>query len=146
MFRGNHPTRVDEKGRLKVPAEFKRLIDEKYGAEFYITSVDGERALLYPMEEWTRIEEKLARLSSFNPTKKKFLDRTNYYGQAVEMDNQGRLLLPSLLRDQAQLKGEVAVLGNLTYLGVRNMESYRKEMAENPFTAEDEKTLDELGI
>jgi len=146
MFRGNHPTRVDEKGRLKLPAEFKRLIDEKYANAFYITSVDGDRALIYPMEEWQRIEEKLARLSSFNPTKKKFLDRTNYYGQAVEMDNQGRVLLPSLLREQAQLRGEVAVLGNLTHLAVRNMESYRKELAENPFTAEDEKTLDELGI
>jgi len=146
MFRGNHPTRVDEKGRLKIPAEFKRLVDEKYANAFYITSVDGERALIYPMEEWQRIEEKLARLSSFNPTKKKFLDRTNYYGQAVEMDNQGRVLLPAMLRDSAQLKGEVAVLGNLTNLAVRNIEAYRKELVENPFTAEDEKTLDELGI
>ncbi|PYX46476.1 MAG: division/cell wall cluster transcriptional repressor MraZ, partial [Acidobacteria bacterium] len=42
MFRGNHPTRVDEKGRLKVPAEFKRVIDEKYGTQFYITSLDGK--------------------------------------------------------------------------------------------------------
>ena len=145
MFRGNHPTRVDEKGRLKIPAEFKRLVDEKYANAFYITSVDGDRALIYPMEEWQRIEEKLARLSSFNPTKKKFLDRTNYYGQSVEMDNQGRVLLPAMLRDSAQLKGEVAVLGNLTHLAVRNIEAYRKEL-ENPFTAEDEKTLDELGI
>ena len=146
MFRGNHPTRVDEKGRLKIPAEFKRLVDEKYANAFYITSVDGERALIYPMEEWQRIEEKLARLSSFNPTKKKFLDRTNYYGQSVEMDNQGRVLLPAMLRESAQLKGEVAVLGNLTHLAVRNIEAYRKELVENPFTAEDEKTLDELGI
>lgn len=146
MFRGNHPTRVDEKGRLKIPAEFKRLVDEKYANAFYITSVDGARALIYPMEEWQRIEEKLARLSSFNPTKKKFLDRTNYYGQAVEMDNQGRVLLPAMLRDSAQLKGEVAVLGNLTHLAVRNIEAYRKELTDNPFTAEDEKTLDELGI
>jgi len=146
MFRGNHPTRVDEKGRLKIPAEFKRLVDEKYANAFYITSLDGERALIYPMEEWQRIEEKLARLSSFNPTKKKFLDRTNYYGQSVEMDNQGRVLLPAMLRDSAQLKGEVAVLGNLTHLAVRNIEAYRKELVENPFTAEDEKTLDELGI
>ncbi len=146
MFRGNHPTRVDEKGRLKVPADFKRVIEEKYGEDFYITSVDGQRAQVYPFEEWQRIEEKLARLSNFNPAKKKLLNRTNYYGQAVEMDGQGRLLLPSLLRQDAQLKGEVAVLGMLNHLEVRNMESFRKEMAENPFTAEDEKTLDELGI
>ncbi len=146
MFRGNHPTRVDEKGRLKVPAEFKRLIDEKYGTQFYITSVDGKVAQVYPFEEWQRIEQKLAQLSNFNPTKKKFLNRTNYYGQVVEIDGQGRLLVPSLLREAAAIKGEVAVIGNLTYLEVQSMEAYRREIEEHPFTAEDEKTLDELGI
>jgi MraZ protein len=146
MFRGNHPTRVDEKGRLKVPAEFKRLIDEKYGAQFYITSLDGKVAQVYPFEEWQRIEEKLARLSNFNPTKKKFLNRTNYYGQLVEIDGQGRLLIPALLRESAEIRGEVAVVGNLTYLEVQSIEAYKKDIAENPFTSDDEKTLDELGI
>jgi MraZ protein len=146
MFRGNHPTRVDEKGRLKVPAEFKRVIDEKYGQQFYITSLDGKVAQVYPFEEWERIEQKLAALSNFNPTKKKFLDRTNYYGQQVEMDGQGRLLLPQLLRESGQIKGEVAVLGNLTFLVVRNLELFKKEIEEEKFTPEDEKTLDELGI
>src|ERR1700758_1888020 len=146
MFRGNHPTRVDEKGRLKVPAEFKRLIDEKYGTQFYITSLDGKVAQVYPFEEWQQIEEKLSRLSNFNPTKKKFLNRTNYYGQVVEMDGQGRLLVPQILRESAQIRGEVAVLGNLTYLEVRNLEAFRKEIDEQAFTDEDTKTLDELGI
>jgi transcriptional regulator MraZ len=146
MFRGNHPTRVDEKGRLKVPAEFKRVIDEKYGTQFYITSVDGKVGEIYPFEEWERIEQKLAGLSNYNPTKKKFLDRVNYYGQVVEMDGQGRLLMPQLLRDAAQIKGEVAVSGNLNRLLVRNLEAYRKEIEEQPFTSEDEKTLDDLGI
>jgi MraZ protein len=145
MFRGNHPTRVDEKGRLKVPAEFKRVIDEKYAQKFYITSPDGNIAQVYPFEEWERIEEKLAALSTYNPTKKKFLNRTNYYGQVVEMDGQGRLLIPQILRESAQIRGEVAVLGNLTYLEVRNMEALDKEIKE-PFTDEDIKTLDDLGI
>jgi MraZ protein len=145
MFRGNHPTRVDEKGRLKVPAEFKRVIDEKYAQKFYITSVDGIVAQVYPFEEWERIEQKLAALSTYNPTKKKFLTRTNYYGQVVEMDGQGRLLVPQILREAAQIRGEVAVLGNLTYLEVRNLEALDKEVKE-PFTDEDTKTLDELGI
>ena len=51
-----------------------------------------------------RIEQKVAGLSNFNPTKKKFLDRTNYYGQQVEMDGQGRLLLPQLLREADRSK------------------------------------------
>jgi len=145
MFRGNHPTRVDEKGRLKVPADFKRVIDEKYGAQFYITSLDGKSAQVYPFEEWERIEQKLAGLSSFNPTKKKFLTHTNYWGQVLEMDTQGRLLLPQLLRESAQLKGEVAVMGYLSRLEVRSMEQVKREV-EEPFTTDDEKSLDELGI
>ena len=145
MFRGNHPTRVDEKGRLKVPAEFKRVIEEKYGTQFYITSTDGKSAQIYPFEEWERIEQKLAGLSTFNPTKKRFLTRTNYWGQVAEMDNQGRLLLPQLLRDSAQLKGEVAVMGYLNRLEVQSMEGVRQEV-EEAFTAEDEKNLDDLGI
>ena len=39
MFRGNHPTRVDEKGRLKIPSDFKREVDERYGSQFFITTV-----------------------------------------------------------------------------------------------------------
>ncbi len=146
MFRGNHPTRVDEKGRLKVPAEFKRVIDEKYSTQFYITSLDGKVAQIYPFEEWEQIEQKLAGLSTFNPTKKKFLSRVNYWGQQVEIDGQGRLLMPQLLRESAQIKGEVAVIGYQKYLEVRNLEAYRQEIQQEKFTPEDEKTLDELGI
>jgi len=146
MFRGNHPTRVDEKGRLKVPAEFKRVIDEKYAQRFYITSLDGIVAQVYPFEEWERIEQKLAALSTFNATKKKFLTRTNYYGQVVEMDGQGRLLIPQILRESGHIRGEVAVLGQLTYLEVRNREALEKEIGEQPFTDEDTSTLDKLGI
>ena len=146
MFRGNHPTRVDEKGRLKVPAEFKRTIDEKYSTQFYITSRDGEIAEIYPFEEWKKIEEKLATVSNFNPAKKKFLDRVNYYGQMVEMDTQGRVLIPQILRESAEVKGDVLVFGNLTFLEVRNAEAFRKHLAANPLTGEDEKTLADLGI
>jgi len=146
MFRGNHPTRIDEKGRLKVPAEFKRVIDEKYGQQFYITSLDGSVAQVYPFEEWERIEQKLAGLSTFDPTKKKFLSKVNYWGQLVDMDGQGRLLMPQLLRESAQIKGEVSVTGYQTYLEVRNLESYRKQVEEDKFTSDDEKKLSELGI
>ena len=146
MFRGNHPTRVDEKGRLKVPAEFKRTIDEKYGQQFYITSRDGKIAEIYPFEEWKKNEEKLAAVSNFNPAKKKFLERVNYYGQMVEIDGQGRVLIPQILRESAEVKGDVLVFGNLTFLEVRNAEAFRKHLEANPLTEEDEKTLADLGI
>lgn len=145
MFRGNYPTRVDDKGRIKVPADFKRLVDEKYGTKFYITSKDGEVALVYPLEEWQQIEEKIARLSDFNPSKRRYLNKVNFYGQEAEIDSQGRLLLPQLLRDSADLKADVTVQGNLTYLEVRNR-AVSEALAKEPFTAEDAKVLEDNGI
>jgi MraZ protein len=146
MFRGNHPTRIDEKGRLKVPADFKRVLDEKYGQRFYITSRDGKIAELYPIEEWERVENKLSSLPSANPAVKKFLNTTNYWGQEVEIDGQGRLLMPGLLREAAALKGDVAVVGHLNHLEVRVLEEYRKSIEANPITAEDEQALSQLGF
>jgi MraZ protein len=145
MFRGNHPTRVDEKGRLKVPADFKRRVDELYGPQFFITSKDGKRAELYPMKEWERIEDALAKAPS-SSAKKKFLDVTNYYGQVVEMDAQGRLLIPQLLREDATLAGDVAVLGMQTYLAVANDAKHRAQLAENPLTDADMDALGAAGI
>ncbi len=145
MFRGNHPTRVDDKGRLKVPADFKRRVDELYGPLFFITSKDGKRAELYPMKEWERIEDALSKAPS-SGAKKKFLDVTNYYGQVVEMDGQGRLLIPQLLREAASLAGDVAVLGLQTYLAVANDEKHKASLEENPLTDEDMDTLGSFGV
>ena len=124
MFRGNHQTRVDEKFRLKLPAEFKRRVDEVYGPLFYITSVDGKRAQLYPMKEWEAIEAKIVQLEPTDPEREDFLNVTSYYGQTVEMDGQGRLLLPPVIRQTAKLMGEVNVLGMQTVLEVVNAEMF----------------------
>src|SRR5207253_9205126 len=129
MFRGNHPTRVDEKGRLKVPAEFKRVIDEKYGTQFYITSLDGKIAQVYPFEEWERIEQKLAGLSSFDPTKKKFLGRVNHWGQQIEMDGQGGLLRPQWLSESAQIEVWAGVTVKVTHRTVRDLVQGREGLA-----------------
>src|ERR1700758_2562970 len=118
-LRGNCPAKVDEKGRLKIPVVFLEELKE-YGNQFYITSPTGESARIYPMKVWGEIEDKLAKLPSTHPTKRKFLMRTSYYGQVVELDGQGRVLLPAVLREAAQTKGDVAVLGTLEHLEVIN--------------------------
>jgi len=145
MFRGNHPARVDEKGRLKIPADFKRRVDELYGPQFFITSRDGKRAELYPMKEWERIEDALAKAPT-SSAKKKFLDVTNYYGQVVEMDAQGRLLIPQLLREAATLASDVAVLGMQAYLAVVDDKKHKASLEENPLTDADMDALGAAGI
>jgi MraZ protein len=146
MFRGNHITRVDEKGRLKLPAEFKRQIDEEYGGQFYITSRDGKVAEIHPMRKWEEFEAKLAAIPSFNAAKKKLVKRLNFYGQTAEMDGQGRVLLPQILREKAKLVTEVVVHGSEWHLEVTNREEYEREMEDVPMTVDDEAELSKFGL
>ena len=101
MFRGNAPARIDDKGRLKVPTTFRSLLEAKYGRDVFVTSLSGENVRLYPMPVWLDLEEKLAQMPSTNPSRLRFLDRVNYFGQAAELDVQGRVLIPTRLRDSA---------------------------------------------
>ncbi len=145
MLRGNYPAKVDGKGRLKIPAAFLETLRE-HGSQFYVTSENGNYVRIYPMKIWSEIEERLARLSSHNRTKQKFLTRANYFGQMVELDRQGRVLIPPILREAALMKGDVDVLGNLNYLEVWNHSRFLENLDKNPITGDDEKTLDDLGI
>jgi len=144
-LRGNSPTKVDEKGRLKIPASFLEELKE-FGNQFYITSTTGESARVYPMKVWSEIEDKLAKVPSTNPAKNKFLMRTSYFGQVVELDGQGRVLLPVVLRESAQTKGDVDVFGKLDYLEVMNHTRVLDQLKNEPYTAEDDKILEDLGI
>jgi MraZ protein len=146
MLRGNAPATIDDKGRLKIPSGFRAEIEVAWGSDFYVTSLTGESVLVYPLPVWHDIEQKLANLPSLNPTKKKFLDRTNYYGQLTSMDKSGRILIPTQLREKAQMTGEVAVLGYLTNLEVWNHERFVNSLKEKEFTDADNETLGQLGI
>jgi MraZ protein len=141
MFRGNHPAKVDEKGRLKLPAAFKQLLDAASVTQFYITSTDGKSAEVWPLPEWEKREQQLAEFSTLDPAVDKYLDLTSYYGQQVEIDNQARVLLPQILRGTATLDAEVTVFGKLTYLEVRNREIYEKELPAKSMTDENRQTL-----
>jgi MraZ protein len=146
-MRGNQIATIDEKGRMKVPSSFRSEIEEAHGTtEFYVTSLKGDSVLIYPLPVWQEIEDRLAKLPALNPTKKKFLDRTNYYGQLTSIDKSGRILIPSLLRDAAKMSGEVVVLGQLNYLDVWNHERFLTKLKEQEFTEEDHQVLGDLGI
>jgi len=141
MFRGNHPAKVDEKGRLKLPAAFKQLLDAQHVTQFYITSMDGESAEIWPLPEWEKREELLAEASTLDDAVQKYLDLTSYYGQQVEIDNQARVLLPQILRGTARLDAEVTVFGKLLYLEVRNREIFEQNLPAKEMTAEDRLSL-----
>ena len=147
MLRGNHPARIDDKGRLKVPTAFLSYIGEQWGPEVFVTSITGEFVRLYPMPVWLEVEKKLAAMPSSHPSKQRFLDRVNYFGQVTTIDKQGRVLVPQLLRESAAMTGDVAVLGLQNHLAVWNEERLRARLfQQEPFTDEDGRILAEHGI
>jgi MraZ protein len=146
MLRGNHPARIDDKGRLKVPNGFRTAIESQWGAELFVTSVTGEFVRLYPMAVWLEIERRLAAVPGAHPSKLRFLDRVNFFGQAGALDRQGRVLIPQPLRDSAAMAGEVSVLGQQNYLAVWNLKRLQDRFKKEPFSDEDGRLLAEYGI
>ena len=146
MFRGNSPATVDDKGRLKVPTAFRSLLDSKYGRELFLTSVTGEYVRIYPMPVWVEFEEKLSKVPSTHPSKLRLLDRLNYFGQASDLDAQGRVLIPVRLREAATMSGEVDVLGQFSYLDVWNHDRFLAKLQRDPYTDDDARALSEFGI
>jgi MraZ protein len=146
MFRGSTVATIDEKGRLKVPTEFRRHLEEIHGADFFVTSVRGDKALLYPLPVWEEIEARLGALPATDPTRQRFLERVNYFGSQVRLDGQGRLLLPPILRAAVAMQGEVIVTAQIDHLELWNRERFERRLADQPFTDDDFRALAERGI
>ncbi len=146
MFRGNFPAKLDAQGRIKIPTAHRKILED-FGAEVYVTSLDGESVRIYPMHEWEKIEAKLLEPPKMLPGKVKFMRNTSYYGQVSSMDKQGRVSVQPHLREKAGVdQEEVAVMGQLNYLEVWNKERFQRLLDTDPYTERDAHSLAELGI
>ena len=143
---GHAPAKVDDKGRLKIPSGFRKIIEDRYGADCFITSIDGDHALVYPMPVWSEFQSRIAKVPSTSVAKKKLLERANFFGQPSSIDAQGRVLIPARLRKDAHIAEDVVVIGNTDHLIVWNEEQIEKRMSESPMTAEDFKELELHGV
>lgn len=136
-LRGSAETTVDEKGRFKVPVLFREPIESAYGTEFFVTSITGLDVLIYPMPIWNVFEEKLAALPAVNRAKMKFQERFNTFGQVSRMDAQGRLMIPSLLRDTSGIAGDALVLGQTDFLKLVDRARHLKSLKASTITDEE---------
>jgi MraZ protein len=135
--------KVDQKGRLKIPVNLLPML-KRSGTELYVTSEDGYSVRIYPMEVWNRVEERLERMCLHNGNNQKLLVRAKYFGRAVTMDKQDRVLIPIILRRSAHMKGGVDIFDYPNYLEVWNHAQFLKNLKSSPITAQDEKTLNQL--
>ena len=146
VFRGSTSTRIDDKGRLKIPTLFRGLVQARSGADVFVTSVKGDSVRIYPILVWRELEERVLKAPTQHPTLVKFLDRVSYYGQTGELDPQGRVVIPPHLRQKAAIVGEVRVLGRINFLEVWNEERFVNKLENEPWTDDDGLLLSQHGI
>ena len=146
MLRGSALVKLDEKGRLKLPSSFRAVIEPNFGNEFFVTSIRGESARIYPMEVFATLENRLVKSSTVQPLVAKLRNALNYYGQRAVMDGQGRILIHPMLREQASISGEIAILGQQNFLEVWNRKQFEEQLRHDPLTDTNLSELASLGF
>jgi len=110
-FRGINNLALDTKGRMAMPSRYRERLLENCDGQLVVT-VDPDGCLLvYPLPEWEIIESKLVKLPSFNKRAKSIQRLLIGHATECDMDGQGRILLPTLLRDYAGLTKKMVMIG-----------------------------------
>jgi MraZ protein len=126
FFRGRSVHRLDTKGRLRIPTKFREVIQNHYSDALVLAQLGGESLVAYPPEKWDEIESKASGLSQVNPEHRAFL-RFISSAELCEFDNQGRILIPPMLREDAHLNQEVVLAGALTNFEIWDKGAWDKQ-------------------
>lgn len=112
MFRGVNPINLDAKGRMAVPARYRDMIASHCGNQMVATiDTDSRCLLLYPLPEWEEIQAQIEALPSFNKVARRIQRLLIGHATDLELDANGRLLLPTSLREYAGLDKKIVLLG-----------------------------------
>ena len=124
MIRGEYNHTIDAKGRLIVPAKFREIL----GDNFIVTKGLDGCLFVYPNDEWTRFEEKLKSLPLTNKNARQFTRFFLAGAAACEVDKQGRILLPQVLREFASLEKDVVLVGVASRIEIWSRERWDESM------------------
>ena len=127
-FRGRSAARLDAKGRLRIPAKFREVLQKHYTDALFVSHI-GECLVAYPPEKWDEFETKAMSLSQVHPDHRSFIRQFISGAEKCEFDPQGRILIPPLLREDAHLDQEVILLGMLTRFEIWDKEAYDHQAA-----------------
>jgi MraZ protein len=113
VFRGQSLHYLDDKGRLRIPTRFREVLQKSYTDELMLTMM-GDCLVAFPLEVWQKIEEKARQLSQIQPQQRAFVRYVISSAVECEFDKQGRILIPPVLRDRAEIEKEAFLAGMLT--------------------------------
>lgn len=111
-FRGLQAATLDDKGRMAIPKRFRETLQQVCQGEVVLTvDIHDACLLLYPMADWLAIEAKLMAMPNMDPATRRVQRLLLGHAVEMEMDNAGRILVPDLLRDYAQMTKDVMLVG-----------------------------------
>ncbi|OGW33181.1 MAG: division/cell wall cluster transcriptional repressor MraZ [Nitrospirae bacterium GWC2_42_7] len=113
-FSGKYYYTIDPKGRIIIPAPFREIISSNYSPKLYIVNAAFDKCLhIYPQEEWNRLEEKVRQLPKMQEEVRFFMRRVIASAQEAEIDKQGRILIPAAHREDAGLRSDIVIVGQI---------------------------------
>lgn len=133
-FRGSFFAKLDDRGRLRIPSKFLVTLQQEQNSQLYLTSLNGDHVMAYPLKVWEGIEKKIEKITIFNPDIEEYLSRLSFWGHEAELDSKGRVLISPELRDSAQLASELVLLGKLNYFVIWNAASFRQKYMKTEFS------------
>ncbi|SQK76696.1 cell division protein MraZ [Tatumella ptyseos] len=132
MFRGATQVNLDGKGRIAVPTRYREiLIGESQGQMVCTIDLHQPCLLLYTLPEWEVIERKLSRLSTMNPAERRVQRLLLGHASECQMDNAGRLLLASTLRQHAGLQKEIMLVGQFNKFELWDKPAWYQQIRED---------------
>lgn len=112
MFRGVNTLNLDAKGRMAMPSKYRDRLQAMCDGQLVVTvDLSDPCLLLYPLPEWEDIERKLVRLGNLDPRARRLQRMLIGHATEVELDGNGRILLPPPLREFASLDKRIALTG-----------------------------------
>ena len=110
-FTGEYINSIDQKNRISIPAKFRNALNSNNDKTFVLTKGFDECLLLYPLQEWKIVEEQLSSLSSIKNNNRNFIRKITRHANYARYDLQGRIAIPDLLLEYANISKEVLVIG-----------------------------------
>ena len=150
LFKGIHNLSLDSKGRLGIPVKYRdNIIGLVKGAMVITIDTEEKCLLLYPSNFWSKIQDKISKLPSFNKNARRIQRLLVGHAEDIDVDSNGRILISKPLREYASLSKKVILIGQGEKFEIwdqgtwnQNVEKWREEVTSN----DDAEALSDISI
>jgi MraZ protein len=131
-FKGSYAYSVDRKGRMNIPVRLRKYVSPEANDTFVITRGYEQCLFVYPLDEWSKLEESIRQLSPTNPQHRYFTRTLLENAIESQLDGQSRITIPKELLNLAAIEKGALILGVLERIEIWNPATYREYQKKQP--------------